>query len=57
MDAEGNLKEDVILKKLSVDVDEAKIKPLIEKCKTVTGANPCEKAYKAFECYGIHKAT
>lgn len=50
-DAEGNQNENVIVSKLSVDKDRAQVQAVFDKCKSIEGSSPCNKAFNAYKCY------
>jgi hypothetical protein len=51
MDEAGNLNEEAIVDKLSVDQPKEKIVEIVNKCKTIKEDNPCDFAFKVYECY------
>uniref|UniRef100_U5EN91 Putative odorant-binding protein 56e obp n=1 Tax=Corethrella appendiculata TaxID=1370023 RepID=U5EN91_9DIPT len=55
MDTNGKIQEQVIVDKLSVGSDKAKVQQLVKKC-NVKGTDACDTAFKSFECYTQNKA-
>lgn len=57
MNDTGDLQETIAIEKLSKDgADKVKITKLVHECASIKGANPCETAYKTYECYVKAKA-
>lgn len=53
--ANGELVEDKIVEKLSLDEPKEQVQRILDACKDVSGENSCEKAFKMFECYLSNK--
>lgn len=51
MDSNGILNEDIIIKKLSEDESETKVKGILNICKNVSATSPCERAFQIYKCY------
>ncbi|XP_055598832.1 general odorant-binding protein 56d-like [Uranotaenia lowii] len=56
MDAEGNLQEDYMIERLSLDREKSKVEALVKKCSEKKD-DACETAFAAFECYYNGKAS
>ncbi|XP_058462808.1 general odorant-binding protein 56d-like [Malaya genurostris] len=55
MNAQGDIQEKVVIDKLSVDHDKSKVEATLKKCNQ-KGANACDTAFKAYECFYNTKA-
>lgn len=56
MDAEGALINDYAIERLSLDREKSKVEALVTKCSQKMD-DPCETAFRAFECYFNGKAS
>ncbi|XP_055626347.1 general odorant-binding protein 56d-like [Toxorhynchites rutilus septentrionalis] len=56
MDSQGNLVNDYAIERLSLDRERSKVEALVKQCSVKTN-DPCETAFKAFECYYNGKAS
>ncbi|XP_065091436.1 general odorant-binding protein 56d-like [Ochlerotatus camptorhynchus] len=50
MDADGNLVDDYAIERLSLDREKSKVEALVKKCSNKMD-DPCDTAFRAFECY------
>lgn len=55
MNAEGEYLEAVAVEKLSITADKAKTEAWVNTCKLERGSDPCETAYKIYQCYVKHR--
>ncbi|XP_058464070.1 general odorant-binding protein 56d-like [Malaya genurostris] len=56
LDSEGNLLTDYAIERLSLDREKSKVETLVQKC-SVKKDDPCETAFRAFECFHNGKAS
>lgn len=55
MNAAGDVQEKTVVEKLSIDHDKSKVESTLKKCNQ-KGANPCDTAFKVYECFYNTKA-
>lgn len=55
MNAAGDVQEKTVVEKLSIDHDKSKVEATLKKCNQ-KGANPCDTAFKVYECFYNTKA-
>ncbi|KAI7815301.1 odorant binding protein, partial [Rhyzopertha dominica] len=51
IDADADLQIDAIKSKIPQEANMERAMEVIEKCRQVNGANPCEKAFEMHKCY------
>ncbi|XP_001655721.2 general odorant-binding protein 56d [Aedes aegypti] len=56
MSTDGNLVADYAIERLSLDREKSKVEALVMKC-SMQMDDPCETAFRAFECYYNGKAS
>lgn len=52
---DGELVENVIIDKLSVDQPRENVQEILDICKTQKGSNACETAFNVYKCYMKNK--